>query len=400
VSSPAHFKVPIVDLRAQYYGIRDEVRDALDEVIDSQQFILGPAVRKFEQQMTAYLHCHQAVGVASGSDALLVAMMALGIGPGDAVITTPFTFFSTVSSITRLGARPLFVDIEAESCLLSAAEVSRFLAARAQARNGQTVDARTGLRIRAILPVHLFGQCCPMVELTNVAQDFNLEIIEDVAQACGARIRIDNENRFAGTIGTLGCFSFFPSKNLGGFGDGGMVSSNDRELGDRLRMLRMHGERSRYYHEVTGINSRLDSLQAAVLTVKHKYLENWCEQRIQRAQTYYQLFSQAGLLGRGLKNIPPPVSDKSHVFNNYVVGAERRDELKRFLADDGIQSEIYYPLPLHLQNCFADLGYKKGDFPQSELAASRVLALPLYPELNAAQQAWVVERIHSFYRDS
>jgi len=399
VSSPASFKIPIVDLRAQYGQIRDEVRQAIDEVNESQQFILGPAVMKFEQQMAAYLRCDQAVGVASGSDALLLAMMALEIGPGDAVITTPFTFFSTVSSITRLGARPLFVDIDGDSCLLSAPAVGRFLAERAKARNGQTVDGRTGLRIRAILPVHLFGQCCTMTELMSVAQHFNLEIIEDAAQACGARIRIDNENRFAGTIGILGCFSFFPSKNLGGFGDAGMVTANDRELGDRLRMLRMHGERSRYHHEVTGINSRLDSLQAAVLTVKQKYLENWCEQRIQRAQTYYQLFSQSGLLGRGLQTIPAPVGDKSHVFNNYVIGAERRDELKKFLADQGIQSEIYYPLPLHLQNCFADLGHNKGDFPQSELAAGRVLALPLYPELSAAQQELVVEGIEYFYRD-
>ena len=399
MSSPASFKIPIVDLRAQYGQIRDEVRQAIDEVNEAQQFILGPAVMKFEQQMAAYLRCDQAVGVASGSDALLLAMMALEIGPGDAVITTPFTFFSTVSSITRLGARPLFVDIDGDSCLLSAPAVGRFLAERAKARNGQTVDGRTGLRIRAILPVHLFGQCCTMTELMSVAQHFNLEIIEDAAQACGARIRIDNENRFAGTIGILGCFSFFPSKNLGGFGDAGMVTANDRELGDRLRMLRMHGERSRYHHEVTGINSRLDSLQAAVLTVKQKYLENWCEQRIQRAQTYYQLFSQSGLLGRGLQTIPAPVGDKSHVFNNYVIGAERRDELKKFLADQGIQSEIYYPLPLHLQNCFADLGHNKGDFPQSELAAGRVLALPLYPELSAAQQELVVEGIEYFYRD-
>lgn len=399
MSSPGSFKIPIVDLRAQYGQIRDEVRQAIDEVNEAQQFILGPAVMKFEQQMAAYLRCDQAVGVASGSDALLLAMMALEIGPGDAVITTPFTFFSTVSSITRLGARPLFVDIDGDSCLLSAPAVGRFLAERAKARNGQTVDGRTGLRIRAILPVHLFGQCCTMTELMSVAQHFNLEIIEDAAQACGARIRIDNENRFAGTIGILGCFSFFPSKNLGGFGDAGMVTANDRELGDRLRMLRMHGERSRYHHEVTGINSRLDSVQAAVLTVKQKYLENWCEQRIQRAQTYYQLFSQSGLLGRGLQTIPAPVGDKSHVFNNYVIGAERRDELKKFLADQGIQSEIYYPLPLHLQNCFADLGHNKGDFPQSELAAGRVLALPLYPELSAAQQELVVEGIEYFYRD-
>ena len=234
MSSPGSFKIPIVDLRAQYGQIRDEVRQAIDEVNESQQFILGPAVMKFEQQMAAYLRCDQAVGVASGSDALLLAMMALEIGPGDAVITTPFTFFSTVSSITRLGARPLFVDIDGDSCLLSAPAVGRFLAERAKARNGQTVDGRTGLRIRAILPVHLFGQCCTMTELMSVAQHFNLEIIEDAAQACGARIRIDNENRFAGTIGILGCFSFFPSKNLGGFGDAGMVTANDRELGDRL----------------------------------------------------------------------------------------------------------------------------------------------------------------------
>ncbi|MGH7796768.1 MAG: DegT/DnrJ/EryC1/StrS family aminotransferase [Candidatus Binatia bacterium] len=398
MSSPAPFKIPLVDLRAQYGQIRDEVRQAIDEVNESQQFILGPAVMKFEQQMAVYLRCEQAVGVASGSDALLLALMALGIGPGDAVITTPFTFFSTVSSITRLGARPLFVDIDGDSSLLSAAGVGKFLAERAQARNGQPVDAQTGVRIRAILPVHLFGQCCAMNELTSVARHFNLEIVEDVAQACGARIRIGNENRFAGAVGTLGCFSFFPSKNLGGFGDGGMISSNDRELGDRLRMLRMHGERSKYHHEVTGINSRLDSLQAAVLAVKQRHLENWCERRILRAETYHQLFSQSGLLGRGVKNIPPSITDKSHVFNNYVIGAERRDELKEFLADEGIQTETYYPLPLHLQNCFADLGHKKGDFPHAELAASRVLALPLYPELSAAQQELVVERIQSFYR--
>ncbi len=398
MSSPAPFKIPLVDLRAQYGQIRDEVRQAIDEVNESQQFILGPAVMKFEQQMAVYLRCEQAVGVASGSDALLLALMALGIGPGDAVITTPFTFFSTVSSITRLGARPLFVDIDGDSSLLSAAAVGKFLAERAQARNGQPVDAQTGVRIRAILPVHLFGQCCAMNELTSVARHFNLEIVEDVAQACGARIRIGNENRFAGAVGTLGCFSFFPSKNLGGFGDGGMISSNDRELGDRLRMLRMHGERSKYHHEVTGINSRLDSLQAAVLAVKQRHLENWCERRILRAETYHQLFSQSGLLGRGVKNIPPSITDKSHVFNNYVIGAERRDELKEFLADEGIQTETYYPLPLHLQNCFADLGHKKGDFPHAELAASRVLALPLYPELSAAQQELVVERIQSFYR--
>ena len=388
----------MVDLRAQYGPLRDEIRQAIDEVNESQQFILGQAVVKFEQQMAAYLGSEHAVGVASGSDALLLALMALDVGPGDAVLTTPFSFFSTVSSITRLGARPLFVDIDGDSYLLSAAGIREFLAARARVRNGRTIDIQTNLRIRAILPVHLFGCCCAMSELSEVAQQFDLEIVEDVAQACGARMRIGMGSCFAGAIGTLGCFSFFPSKNLGGFGDGGMVTTSDHELRDRLRMLRMHGERSKYHHEVTGINSRLDSIQAAVLAVKQKYLEQWCEQRIRRAQTYRQLFSQSGLLGSELKSIPAAISDKSHVFNNYVIGAERRDDLKKFLANHGIQTEIYYPLPLHLQNCFARLGHKKGDFPRAEEAARHVLALPLYPELTVTQQKAVVENIQAFYR--
>lgn len=392
------FKIPIVDLHAQYGEIRDEIRGAIDEVVESQQFILGPAVRNFEQRMAGYLGCAHAVGVASGSDALLLALMALDIGAGDAVVTSPFTFFSTVSSITRLGAKPLFVDIDNASGLLSADGVAQFLAARARCHNGQTFDLETGLRIRAILPVHLFGRCCAMRELSDIARHFNLDIVEDTAQACGARLRMGEKIRFAGTIGRLGCFSFFPSKNLGGFGDGGMVTTNDRELNERLRMLRMHGERTRYHHDLTGVNSRLDSLQAAILTVKQRHLEKWCEQRVRRAEAYRQLFGRSGLLGDGITSIPPSFDDKSHVFNNYVIGAEQRDELKEFLADGGIQSEIYYPLPLHLQTCFADLGYVRGDFPKAELASSQVLALPLYPELGAAEQQFVVETIQAFYR--
>jgi dTDP-4-amino-4,6-dideoxygalactose transaminase len=247
------------------------VRQAIDAVNDSQHFILGPAVKRFEEQMAAYLSCDSAVGVASGSDALLLALMALAIGPGDAVVTTPFTFFSTISSITRLGAKPLLIDIDADTFLISATGIQRFLGSRGQTRNGLTIDVKTGERIRAILPVHLFGQCCAMNELTAKARDYNLQIVEDVAQACGARMSIAGESKFAGAIGTLGCFSFFPSKNLGGFGDGGMVTANDRRLADKVRMLRMHGEQAKYHHEVTGINSRLDSLQAAVLTVKQQY---------------------------------------------------------------------------------------------------------------------------------
>lgn len=388
MSSPAPFKIPIVDLRAQYAVIRGQVRQAIDQVSESQQFILGPAVKNFEALMAAYLNCGCAVGVASGSDALLLALMALGIGPGDAVITTPFTFFSTVSSITRLGAAPLLADIGADGYLLSVKGVEANLAER----------GHRGRRIRAILPVHLFGECCAMNELVGLAQKHHLQIVEDVAQACGARMRIGGETQFAGAIGDLGCFSFFPSKNLGGFGDAGMVTTRDPELAERVTMLRMHGERVRYHHEVTGINSRLDSLQAAVLAVKQQYLETWCGQRIERAEKYYELFTQSGLLGHGVLKIPARSVDKSHVFNNYVVRVERRDELKQFLAENGIQSEIYYPLPLHLQNCFADLGYRKGDFPHAELAASQVLALPLYPELTSAQQESVVTTIRAFYR--
>jgi dTDP-4-amino-4,6-dideoxygalactose transaminase len=399
VSSAAAFKIPIVDLRAQYVKIRAEVREAFDEVSDSQLFILGPAVKKFEEQMAAYLGCKHAVGVASGSDALLLALMALDIGPGDAVITTPFTFFSTVSSITRLGATPWFVDIDPASYLISEKGVESLLDVRGRSGAGDiTFDPETGLRIKALLPVHLFGQCCAMKDLTGLAQRYHLHIVEDVAQACGARMSLGGVTRFAGAVGDLGCFSFFPSKNLGGFGDGGMVSANRRELAEKLGMLRRHGEQTKYFHEVTGLNSRLDSLQAAILTIKQKYLESWCAERIRRAETYQQLFRNSRLLGNGVTSIPPSITDKSHVFNNYVIAAERRNELKQFLAEHGIQTEIYYPLPLHLQKCFTHLGYKKGDFPHAELAATRVLALPLYPELTAAQQETVVGAITDFYR--
>jgi dTDP-4-amino-4,6-dideoxygalactose transaminase len=367
-------------------------------VTESQQFILGPAVAQFEAQMANYLNCRQAVGVASGSDALLLSLMALDIGPGDAVITTPFTFFSTVSSITRLGATPLFVDIEGDGYLLSAQGVQQFFSERGKTTQGVTTEIKSGLRIKALLPVHLFGQCCAMKELAALAGKFQLGIIEDVAQACGARLAIDGEEKYAGAIGDLGCFSFFPSKTLGGFGDGGLVSTHSPELGERLRMLRMHGESAKYHHAVTGVNSRLDALQAAVLTIKQKYLETWCEERIERAGTYHRLFNSSGVVGNGILAIPPTNSGKSHVYNNYVIRAERRDALKQFLAESGIQSEIYYPLPLHLQKCFADLAYQQGDFPKAEAVAQQVLALPLYPELTLAQQETVVERVGAFYR--
>ena len=393
------YKIPIVDLRAQYAGIRAEVLAAIDEVLESQQFILGPAVSRFEEQMARYLGCAHAAGVASGSDALLLALMALDIGPGDGVVVTPFTFFSTVSSITRLGATPLFVDIEPGDYLLSAAALEKLLAQRARCENGRTVDAKTGLRIKALLPVHLFGQCSAMEEFLSLAQRFGLRVVEDVAQACGGRTSIAGRETFAGAIGDLGCFSFFPSKTLGGYGDGGLVTTQDAVLADKIKTLRMHGENRKYHHRLSGINSRLDSLQAAVLGVKQRYLDQWCAQRIARAQTYHRLFTQSGLIGNdGIISIPAAAADKTHVFNSYVVRARRRDELKDFLAVRGIQSEVYYPLPLHLQECFAGLEYKKGDFPVAELAATQVLALPLYPELAADEQDYIVGAIREFFR--
>ena len=377
-------KIPIIDLKAQYAAIRDEVRRAIDEVLESQQFILGPAVEKFEREAAAYLGAEHAVGVASGSDALLLSLMALGIGPGDGVIVPPFTFFATVSAITRLGATPVFADIDPESFLLDGKQVEALLAG----------GRKSGARIKAVLPVHLFGRVGPMAEIAALAAKHQLYIVEDVAQAFGARAGA----KAAGTIGDLGCFSFFPTKNLGGAGDGGLIATDRPELAEKLRMLRAHGETSKYRHELIGLNSRLDSLQAAVLSVKLRHTDKWCEERIGRAGRYGELFRAAGLTGNGVRAIPAAGGGRAHVFNYYVVRIERRDELKKFLAGAGIQTEIYYPLPLHLQPCFGYLGGRQGDFPHAERAAEEVLALPIYPELTAEQQEAVVGKIADFYR--
>lgn len=398
MSSSNPFKIPIIDLQAQYDRIRSEVGQGINEVLTSQRFILGPAVESFEQQMEAYLRCGNGIGVASGSDALLLALMALGIGPGDGVLVPTFTFFSTVSSITRLGATPLFIDSEAESYLISPGAVRAFIAERCRLQGETLTEVKSGLRVRTLLPVHLFGRCCAMAELVALAKKCRLTIVEDTAQACGARCLVEREWKFAGTLGDLGCFSFFPSKNLGGYGDGGFVTTRHKELADKVKTLRMHGEITKYHHALIGINSRLDSIQAAVLSVKLRYLDVWCEQRYERARSYDRLFHESGLVSRQVIRIPEIPSDKSHVFNNYVISAERRDDLKRYLADQGIQSEIYYPLPLHLQACFAHLGYKRGDFPAAEVAAGQVLALPMYPEMTIEQQQFVVSKITDFFR--
>lgn len=399
--SKSRGKIPLVDLRAQYRAIGPEVRAAIEEVLESQQFILGSSVREFEQQAATYLQCKTAIGVASGSDALLLSLMALGIGDGDGVLLPPFTFFSTASCITRLGATPIFIDIDLKSCLIDPNALEDFLHKHAQPDpHGQGfVDRRSGRQIKALLPVHLFGRCCPMSSLLAIAERYRLQIVEDVAQAFGARAQLSSGMaKFAGTIGDFGCFSFFPSKNLGGIGDGGLVATNQDALAQKVRILRAHGESSKYRHQVVGVNSRLDSIQAAVLSVKLRYIEKWCEARIERARLYRSLLLETGLYGEKIVDIPDPDEGKSHVFNYYVIRVQQREGLKHHLHEHGIDAEIYYPIPLHLQPSLSYLGNHEGDFPNSELVASQVLALPLYPELTPEQQETVTRQIRDFYR--
>ncbi|HTM07226.1 MAG TPA: DegT/DnrJ/EryC1/StrS family aminotransferase [Verrucomicrobiae bacterium] len=375
-------KIPIIDLKAQYKTIREELKQALDEVLESQKFILGAAVENFEADAAVYLGARHALGVASGSDALLLSLMALGVGPGDAVVVPTFTFVATATAVARLGATPLFVDIEPENFLIDVKQIEALLA-----------DKKNSDRAKAIIPVHLFGQMCAMKEILALATKYRIGVVEDAAQSFGAR----DGGRFAGTIGDLGCYSFFPTKNLGGIGDGGLAATADAALAAKIKLLRAHGEGAKYRHDVVGVNSRLDALQAAALTVKLRHIERWCAARIARAEHYGELFERRKLLGRGVTSIPT-VDERAHAFNYYVIRAEKRDALKSHLAAAGVQSEIYYPTPLHLQSCFAALGYRRGDLPVAEQAAAEVLALPLYPELTAAQQETVVETIAAFYR--
>jgi dTDP-4-amino-4,6-dideoxygalactose transaminase len=367
--------VPFLDLKAQYAALRPHIRAAIDRVCEAQHFILGPEVAALEEEVATFCGARFAIGVSSGTDALLAALMAVGAGPGDEVITTPYSFFATVGVIVRVGARPVFVDIDPRTFNLDTGAV------RAQ------VTSRT----KAIIPVHLFGRCAAMDPLLAVAEEYGLYVIEDAAQAIGAR---DEQGRQAGTIGHMGCFSFFPSKNLGAFGDGGMVVTSDAELAERLRVLRVHGGKPKYYHRVVGGNFRLDALQAAVLRVKLPYLTGWTEARRQNAKRYCSLFAERGLL----KWLVPPTDTPGHIYNQFVVRFPERDRLQAFLKERGVETEVYYPLPLHLQECFRELGYRPGDFPHAEAAARESLALPIYPELTAAQQHYVVSQISEFYQ--
>lgn len=367
--------VPLLDLKAQYAALRSQIRAAIDRVCESQHFILGPEVAALEEEVAAFCGARFAIGMSSGTDALLAALMAIGAGPGDEVITTPYSFFATAGVIARVGARPVFVDIDPQTFNLDA----------------EAVRTCVTPRTKAIMPVHLFGQCANMEPLLAVAEQYGLYVIEDAAQAIGAR---DEQGRQAGTIGHIGCFSFFPSKNLGAFGDGGMVVTNDATLADTLRVLRVHGGKPKYYHRVVGGNFRLDALQAAVLRVKLPYLPAWTAARRQNARRYCSLFSELGLL----KWLVPPADTAGHIYNQFVVRLPERDRLQAFLRDKGVETEVYYPRPLHLQECFCELGYRPGDFPQAEAAARESLALPVYPELTEAQQHYVVNQIRDFYQ--
>ncbi len=368
--------IPLLDLKAQYQSMRSEILAAIEATCDEQGFILGPRVAALEQAVATYVGSAHAVGVASGSDALLLALMALGVKAGDEVITVPFTFFATAGAISRLGARPVFIDIRPDDFNMDPRLLER---------------AMTG-RTKAIIPVHLFGQCADMDAINEIARQHKVGVIEDACQAIGAGRR----GRRAGTLGDLACFSFFPSKNLGGFGDAGMVTTNDQALAESIAMLRVHGSRMRYVHEVIGINSRLDALQAAVLLVKLKRLDQWAEGRRRNAAQYVELFEKAKLLDR--VTLPVLNAGNFHVFNQFTLRVPQRDELRSYLKDHGVGTEVYYPLSLHLQNCYRDLGYQKGAFPQSERAAEEVLSIPIYAELTIEHLQYVVQTIAAFYR--
>ncbi|MDQ3013710.1 MAG: DegT/DnrJ/EryC1/StrS family aminotransferase [Acidobacteriota bacterium] len=372
-------KVPLLDLVAQHQTIRDEMMAAVERIFDTQQFIMGASVADFERAAAEYCGVKHAIGCASGSDALLMALMALGIGEGDEVITTAFTFFATASAITRVGARPVFIDIAYDDFNLEVDLIER------------AITPRT----KAIMPVHLYGQCARMDVITEIASAHNLHVIEDAAQAIGSDFNSEQISGRAGSIGAVGCFSFFPSKNLGGAGDGGMITTNDDVLAAQLSILRVHGMEPKYYHSIIGICSRLDALQATVLAVKLKHLDQWTAARQANAAGYDQLFKEAGLTEIVTPKVHP---NGRHIFHQYTIRSPRRDELKAHLQAAGIGVEIYYPLPLHQQECFAFLGYKLGDLPITEQAARECLSLPIYPELTAEQQQYVVEKIVEFYQ--
>ena len=376
-SAPGHRAVPLLDVERQNGPLRPQIDAAIAEVCDSGRFVHGLDCQKLEAAVADYCGTQHAVGCASGSDALLLALLIHGIGQGDEVLLPSFTFFATAGAVWRLGARPVFVDIDPATFNLDPA----------------ALEAKITPETKAILPVHLFGQCADMTAIGTIAQAHHLVVIEDAAQAIGA----EHDGRRAGSLGDLGCFSFYPTKNLGGFGDGGMITTNDERVADSLRVLRDHGQHPQYYHRTVGVNSRLDTLQAAVLRVKLAHLETWTAQRRTNARRYGELFAQSGL--DAVLGLPADAAKHRHVWNQYTVRVPegRRDALRADLASTAIGSAVYYPVPLHRQECFASLGYAEGSLPETETAAGEVLSLPIFPELTEAEQCTVVDQIAHFY---
>jgi dTDP-4-amino-4,6-dideoxygalactose transaminase len=389
----SRMQVPLLDLKPQYEPLAAEIQAAIARVCASQHFILGTAVKELETGIAAYSQCRFGIGVSSGTDALLLALMGLQIGAGDAVITSPYTFFATAGTIARAGATPIFCDIEPDSFNLSPAMVRAFIGKQCERRDGYLVRRSDGVRIKALMPVHLYGQMADMPALMEIARANGLNVIEDAAQAIGSE---DAAHRRACSYGDVGCLSFFPTKNLGAFGDAGMCVANDPALAERLEVLRVHGGKPKYFHALIGGNFRLDELQAAVLNIKLRHLDDWTAGRQRNGAFYDRAFAQADL-GRAVAT-PAPAKGGRHIYNQYIVRVRDRDLLRQHLTANGVGTEIYYPLALHQQKCFAYLGHRAGDFPESERAADETLALPIYPELAETQLQYVVDTIAAFYR--
>ncbi|MGB9840910.1 DegT/DnrJ/EryC1/StrS family aminotransferase [Thermovenabulum sp.] len=366
--------ISFLDLKAQYQTIKKEIKKEIEEVLESGNYILGPKEKEFEKEIAEYLGVKHAIGVANGTDALVLSLDALGIGPGDEVITTPYTFFASAEAVSRVGAKPVFADISFDDNLNI---------------DVRQIKKKITKNTKAIIPVHIFGCPCNMDEIIQIARKYNLYIIEDACQAIGAQYK----GKKAGTLGDIGCFSFFPTKNLGGYGDGGLVVTNNDEIAEKIMTLRVHGSTKKYYHSRIGYNSRLDEIQAAILKVKLKYIDKWNQKRIEKAKLYNDK----------LKNLPitlPKIYDenhKKHVFHLYTILTPKRDELKNYLEQKGIPTGIYYPLPLHLQEAYKDLGYKDGDMPNAEKASRQALSLPLYPELKEEEIYYITEAVKTFF---
>jgi dTDP-4-amino-4,6-dideoxygalactose transaminase len=394
-------RVPLLDLSEQYKGLAEQIRMAIDEVLASQRFILGPKVEAFEKAIAAYCDTPHAIGVSSGTDALLAVLMALEVGPGDAVITSAYSFFATAGCIARVGATPLFVDIDPTTYNLSLAALETYIENRCKRDSHGQLRDTAGRRIRAIIPVHLFGLCCDMNPVHAISERFNLEVIEDAAQAVGAEYLTGHMGlRKAGTMGEVGCFSFYPSKNLGAAGDAGMIVCRDEKLAERLRIFRQHGMEPRYQHHFIGGNFRLDEIQAVILTVKLPHLDTWSAARRVAADFYREEFTRAGLAEKIALPAEPYRTGgltNHHIYHQYTIRAPHRDELREHLARREIETAIYYPLGLHQQKCFAYLGYNTGDFPEAERAARETLALPIYPEMSREAQRHVVNLIAEFF---